>query len=252
MHIDFDKYAYLKSPIHKWDIRFKITSLAILIISFSFIHNSLILVLSLPFVLSLILFSKLPFNFVLKTLKGPLLFFGIILIFLPLTASGNKVYLIGNIRIYHTSLALAVTIILRGFLIIVCFIIMFSTAKFEDTVRALHNLKIPKKLVSIILFTYRYIFLYKNKLRDMNHVLTVRGFQKKLNFRSFKILAGVIVNLLIQSFEQTERVYQAMILRGYDSNIVKKPSFNYTKYDILKTCFFIFISVIIIILEVAL
>jgi cobalt/nickel transport system permease protein len=75
------------------------------------------------------------------------------------------------------------------------------------------------------LLTYRYLEELADILTNMQRAMQLRGFQsRRLHRRSFKILSQLVATLLIRSYEQSKRVYQAMLLRGY--HYQKKPVYN--------------------------
>ncbi|NEP84812.1 MAG: hypothetical protein F6K39_45935, partial [Okeania sp. SIO3B3] len=123
----------------------------------------------------------------------------------------------------------------RGFTIIILTIIMFGSSPFDRSMRALHQLKVPQIIINIILFTYRYIFLYLENLRKMKTALILRGYENKSTYRSIKIASGLILNLLLRSYEQTERIYNAMFLRGYEGRFYSHYQFKKDKGDVIKT-----------------
>ena len=66
------------------------------------------------------------------------------------------------------------------------------------------------------LLAYRYLEELGNMLTTMQRAIRLRGFQyKKFSRRNLRILAQLTGSLLIRSYERSNRVYQAMILRGY-------------------------------------
>ena len=125
-----------------------------------------------------------------------------------------------------------------------------STSTFILIASALRELKVPEKLVSMILFTYRYIFVYLDDLRKMRTSLKLRGFKNRNSMRSLKSSTSLIGSLLIRSFEQTERIYNAMILRGYTGKIYYNSEFNLELFDILFFIFLLIISSIIVLYDV--
>jgi cobalt/nickel transport system permease protein len=66
------------------------------------------------------------------------------------------------------------------------------------------------------LLSYRYIFETGNDLRQMQIAMRLRGFQLKgYNRQSLNQVAAMAGTRLSRSYERSERVYQAMAVRGY-------------------------------------
>jgi cobalt/nickel transport system permease protein len=66
--------------------------------------------------------------------------------------------------------------------------------------------------------TYRYIFLSIDELLRMLRAREARTFGKLGARRSVKLVAGVISTSISRSYERGERVYQAMLARGFDGS----------------------------------
>jgi len=87
--------------------------------------------------------------------------------------------------------------------------------KFHTTLKALHRLKIPNAMIQLLIFTYRYIFVFIEEAKSMFISAKARLFRKKTNLYTLKITSNLIGMLFIRGFEQTEKVYNAMVSRGY-------------------------------------
>ena len=55
--------------------------------------------------------------------------------------------------------------------------------------------------------------------------------------------ANLIGTLLIRSFEQTDRIYNAMILRGFNSEIPFQHGFRIQKIDVIKSVVVLLFSI---------
>ena len=95
-------------------------------------------------------------------------------------------------------------------------IVLFGSAPFLTSIKAIRALGLPQILADMTLLSYRYIFETGNDLRQMQVAMRLRGFQLKgYDRRSLSRVAAMAGTLLIRSYEQSERVYHAMTLRGY-------------------------------------
>ncbi len=235
MHVDIDKYAHLKSPVHNWDTRFKIISLMSAIVCVSMLKEIGVAIAALFLALFFIAYSRIPVRFVLQKIKYPFLFLLPLFLFLPLSSGGRILYNLDCINIYYDGIYISFLILFKAIAIITLFNLMLGTSTFDKSAKALLALKIPDKLVNLILFTYRYIFVYLETLRKMRVALTLRGFRSKNSVRSLRNTANLVGSILVRSFEQTERVYKAMLLRGFAGDIHAVNEFEFQIKDILKT-----------------
>ncbi|MGK7922035.1 MAG: energy-coupling factor transporter transmembrane component T [Trichodesmium sp.] len=68
----------------------------------------------------------------------------------------------------------------------------------------------------MFMLSYRYIFELSHQLNKMLKATKLRGFQRsKISWRNLSVYAALTGSLLVQSYQQAERVYQSMLLRGY-------------------------------------
>jgi cobalt/nickel transport system permease protein len=117
-------------------------------------------------------------------------------------------------------LLLVALILLKAVAIVLLVFPMFGTAPFHTSMKALQQLRFPTKFVQIVLFTYRYIFVFFEEIRRMNNAAKTRGFETKTRWHTFRTLGNFIGVLLVRSFERTERLYNAMISRGYTGKLI--------------------------------
>lgn len=75
--------------------------------------------------------------------------------------------------------------------------------------------RIPGLFIMMLSFFYRYIFLFLDNVHKMQHARDARSFNNKQRF-NLSTVSRMIGSLFIRSYEQSERVYVAMLARGYD------------------------------------
>ena len=75
---------------------------------------------------------------------------------------------------------------------------------------------LPSILADMTLLSYGYIFEIGGDLQQMQTAMRLRGFRLSgYDRRGLNQMAAMAGTMLIRSYEQSERVYHAMILRGY-------------------------------------
>jgi len=157
---------------------------------------------------------------------------------IPLRAIAKKVLFISPfaifIGIFNPLLDTDVTVTLLGvpitggwisFLsIIVKFILTVSTAllliavtSFPGICEALERLKLPRIFVIQLLFLYRYIFVLMKETLRMVRAREARSFGKR--GKEIKTFIRLITVLLLRTLEKAERIYQAMLSRGFRGEI---------------------------------
>lgn len=249
MHIDIDEKAHLNSILHRMDLRLKIISIlasSLIISSCRTISSAAIAII---YATLLTLLSGIPLTYYLKKTYLPLIFLLPLFLFLPLSSGGDVLFSLSYLSIYKEGIILSVLISLKVTAIIILINIMLSTAPFRDIAAALKSLKVPDKMLNIILFTYRYFFIFFEDLRKMRVALTLRGFKNRSTLTSLRSSANLAGSLLVRSYEQTERIYRAMLLRGYTGRIISDKTFNAGGADILLALMIIALPLMILISE---
>lgn len=217
MKLALDQYADLKSPIHRWEQRSKLVALLSLIFSFAFIETLVLLLPMVAITATLYYLSRLPLSFLLKRLRYPGLFILAVVLLLPLVSGETVLFSIGPLAVKQEGCIAVVLIVTRFICILTISLILFGTAPFLSSIKAMRSLGLSRVLVDIILLSYRYLEAFAGTLTTMQRAMRLRGFQSdRLTRRNLSSLAALIGSLLVRSYDQSQRVYQAMILRGYN------------------------------------
>ncbi len=227
MRLELDTYAYLRSPLHRWEPRCKLISLMALIFAFSAIHSLILLPLMLGITLLLYILSGLPWSFLGKRLRYPSFFLMGIVLFLPFSAGDTILWQWGILSVRWEGCLAVLIVSTRFFCILVVVLILFGTAPFLIMMQAMGQLGLPPLLRDMMVLTYRYLIEFGDRLATLKIAMHLRGFDPHaLTWRQIQTLASLTGTLLVSSYEQSERVYQAMRLRGYGQTfgIMRCPS----------------------------
>ncbi len=220
MHLpEIDKYAHLKSIFHSWEPRAKLVSFLFLIITISLLHNLISACAGLVLAVVLVFLSGIPFRFVFKSLTWLFLFVLLFFVIMPLTVPGRILFKVGFITCSQEGFNIALLIALRAISIGLLVFPMIGTMEFHKTLKALSRLKIPNRLIQMIMFTYRYLFVFIEEYRRMTIATQARLFKRRTNLSTLRITGNLISMLFIRGFERTQCIYDAMVSRGYKGNL---------------------------------
>ncbi|MDD1776745.1 MAG: cobalt ECF transporter T component CbiQ [Candidatus Helarchaeota archaeon] len=134
------------------------------------------------------------------------------------------VWSIGTVNIIVTleGVVTASSFVLRVWLSIMAVMTLIFTTPFANLIHAMKHVRIPQVFLILFSLTYRYIFLFIEELIRMLRAKEARSF-RSLGFRlRFKILGQVFGTLLVRSIGKSERVYRAMLARGYKGDFITK------------------------------
>lgn len=232
MKLILDQYAHLDSLIHRWEQRSKIIALFSLIIAFGCVNRLVLLPVMIVVTALLFALSRLPLSFLIDRLRYPGIFILAMVIFIPLVSGKTVVVDWGWLSIKLEGCLTVLLILTRFICILTVSLVLFGTAPFLTTIQSLRSLYLSEIIVDMMLLSYRYLEELSDTLTTMQRAMQLRGFDpNRFSSRNLSILARLMGSLLVRSYEQSKRVYQAMILRG--SGYTKVAPFRNKNNDII-------------------
>jgi len=244
MALDIDRYAHTQSPLQRWDPRIKIFSLGLLIIFIALLKTIPMAVAAILLAMLILGISALPKHFLLHGLSFVLVFLIPFFIIMPFTYPGEPAFRLLGLPFAWEGLRLALLIFLKALSVVMISFAIFGSSRFDVSMLALQHLKCPKVVVQMLLFTYRYTFVFMEEMRRMYTSMRARGFVARSDMKTLRIFGHFIGTLLVRSFERTERVYKAMLSKGYQGELHLLKTFQSEGRDYLKAFFVLLIAVI--------
>ncbi|MEA3335702.1 MAG: cobalt ECF transporter T component CbiQ [Chloroflexota bacterium] len=242
MHIHIlDQHIETNSIVHRLDPRVKLVSALVFILACALTPDGawlafaalgvLLLVLIIISDLSIMTLMKrsivaLPFALAAVTVMFTIP--GETLATIPLPFSAGKYQL----SISDAGLVRFVTIMLKSWLSVLMALLLSATTTFPDILRAMRGIGVPRVLVSVIAFMYRYIFVLGDealRLMRAREARTATGSDGRRSGGNIiwraKVVGGMAGSLFVRSLSRSERVYQAMVSRGYTGEMLwlEKP-----------------------------
>jgi cobalt/nickel transport system permease protein len=229
MHINtFDQYQRRDSLIHSLDPRIKVVVTVLFILSNVLLPDGAWLALGLSWGLLLLSSSlaRLSPAFLI-TRSWVALPFALAAVTVLFSTPGDAL-----IRVDIGARLLTVTdagfvrfmsILIRSWLSVQMAILLTATTQFPDLIHALRHLWVPNVLVATISFMYRYLFVLSDEALRLIRARTARSAQTLIDdsrpggsviWRA-KVAGGMGGQLFLRSYERSERVFNAMLARGY-------------------------------------
>ncbi len=118
------------------------------------------------------------------------------------------------------------TVLLRAWLGVLGVLLLLQTAPVADLFVALRHLGVPAALVNILNMTYRYLFLLTDEARRMQRARASRSAravgasERPSTVWKARVTGGMIGALLLRSLARSQRVYYAMLARGYRGDLI--------------------------------
>jgi cobalt/nickel transport system permease protein len=219
-HAFLDEYSHLDSPIHRLDPRAKLVGFVVLIIvcvtTPPDLYAAFALYLGLE--IAILVMSRLPLKHVLKRMLIVLPFILMVAIFLPFFSKGGGSYNLGPVTMSGHGLTVLWNVAIKSTISVLAVILLSSTTPFPELLRGMEKMRIPHMLTTLLSFMYRYIFVLIDEMQRMRRARDSRGWKGKWIWQA-KVIGHMIAALFIRSYERGERVYAAMLARGYGGEV---------------------------------
>jgi cobalt/nickel transport system permease protein len=213
-----DRHAYLDSWVHRLDPRAKLlaTLLFVLVVaSFPKYAVAPLLVFAL-YPLALAILGDVPPRLILVRLLwiSPfVLFVGI----LNPVFDRQPMARIGGLTVSAGWVSFA-SIVVRFALTVGAALALAATTPFPVLCRALARLRAPRVLVVQMLFLYRYLFVLTDEGARMVRARELRAGGRRRG-RSVRVASAMLAVLFTRTIDRAERVYQAMLARGFRDEV---------------------------------
>jgi cobalt/nickel transport system permease protein len=228
----FDRYRAGASSIHQLDPRVKVALTVLFIISNVLLPDGawLAFLLSLAVVLFAASLSGLGLGYTLRR-SFVALPFALAAITAIFAIPGRPLFAwtLGPWDLVATDAGLVrfASIVVRSWLSVQMAILLTATTQFPDLVHALRHLRVPGVLVAIISFMYRYLFVLADETMRLLRAREARSARPDGAARAggsvawrARVAGNMAGQLFLRSYERSDRVYNAMLARGYAGQLL--------------------------------
>ncbi|MCP3950961.1 MAG: cobalt ECF transporter T component CbiQ, partial [Desulfobacterales bacterium] len=220
-----EPFADGKSVIHKIDPRFRVVAAILLsiIIALSSSMDALLAALATAGV------TLVAANLDLPKVAGRLAvvagFLVLLWLVLPVTHKGAPLFTIGPLTLTREGVLLATQITFKSFSILALLIALVATMPVATLGNALNNLGVPGKFTQLLMVSYRYIFVIEQEYQRLQRAAKIRGFQPGTNLHTYRTYAYLAGMLFVRASMRAQRVYQAMLCRGFHGRYISLQAF---------------------------
>jgi cobalt/nickel transport system permease protein len=158
---------------------------------------------------------------------------------IPFTFPSEALFRLGPFNAARDGVALAAQITLKSNAIVIAFMALVATMPFATAGHALHRLRVPDKIVHLLLMTYRYIFVLEQEYLRLARAAAIRGFRPGTNLHTYRTYAYLVGMLFVKAIDRAERVRWAMLCRGFKRKFYSLHEFKAGRGSVI---FLIFIS----------
>lgn len=233
MHVStFDRYLAGTSVIHRLDPRVKVVLTLLFIVSNVLLPDGAWIAFAAAWFVLLVSNRAAHFSFGYLFKRSFIaLPFALAAVAIIFTQPGEPlvrwVWGSHTIAISDTGVIRFASIVIRSWLSVQAAILLTATTQFPDLMHALRHLKVPAILISIISFMYRYLFVLVDEALRLLRAREARsarlvndGKHGGTVFWRAKVTGSMVGQLFVRSFERSEKVYNAMLARGYRGQLL--------------------------------
>jgi len=242
MHVHFlDPYQRRSSPLHRLDPRVKLVLTLAYILTCALTPEGAwpVYVLLFALILSVEILSALSIR---SVHRRALLALPFMLAALPVmfTSGGDSLLSLPvgswEFTIYTQGLIRFISVALKSWLSVQAAVLLASSTPFPDLLYSLRAIRVPKLLVAMFGLMWRYLFVLADEAVRLTRARAARsgvgsetdGRGRKvrhggtLSWRA-RVTGGMAGNLFLRAFERSDRIYMAMVARGYDGETLSLP-----------------------------
>ncbi|MCK4729316.1 MAG: cobalt ECF transporter T component CbiQ, partial [Desulfobacterales bacterium] len=221
------------SLIRRLDPRVKIVVVFLFSVAVAVSNRFVVLMLALGLGLCIVLAARLPIKQLVRRLVPVNMFIILLWFFLPFTFEGEPLFSVGPLVGTHEGVLYAARISIKSNAIMVMLIALVASTSILTLGHAMHELRVPKKIVHLFFFTYRYIHVIHREYLRLVSAMKVRGFRPGTNVHTYKTFAYLVGMLLVRSSDRAERVHNAMLCRGFSGNLYSLSEFSLKTRDMI-------------------
>jgi cobalt/nickel transport system permease protein len=219
-----DRLSYQDTCVHRLDPRAKVIATMLFLITIISFPKYEVVGLAPFFLFPVLLMTigEIPVRFIVKKVIVVSPFAIFIGIFNPLLDTGT-ITVISGVSVSAGWLSF-LSIILKFALTISAALLLIATTSFPGVCHAFRRLGFPPLFVSQLFFLYRYLFVLMEEAMRIIRARDMRSFGRR--GAGIKVFVRLIGVLFLRTVDRAERIYYAMLSRGFQGDI---PSLKRTR-----------------------
>jgi cobalt/nickel transport system permease protein len=231
MHAEaFDRFHEAESKLHHLDPRVKVVVAVLFILSNALLPDGAWAAFGLAwlFLLWMNTLSSLGVDFTFRRsfVALPFALAAVSAIFSPI---GNPLanWSLGPLVLIPTDFGVVkfLSILLRSWISVQAAILLVAVTRFPDMIHAFEHLRAPSILTTIVAFLYRYLFVLTDEVMRLLRARQSRSAAmpdqrsgRNVIWRA-RVTGNMAGQLFLRSYERSDRIYNAMLARGYDGHL---------------------------------
>jgi cobalt/nickel transport system permease protein len=149
----------------------------------------------------------------------------------PFVRRGGATYELGPVTVHEAGLAIFATVAAKATLGTLSAALLIATTPFPAVLRGLEALRVPRLLILIAAFMYRYLFVIVAEVGRMRSALLSRGYRPRHALHAGP-MGRVATAMFLRTYGRGERVYLAMLARGYAGSMPRLVPLTLRRADV--------------------
>lgn len=195
--------------------------------------------------------AKLPIKPLATRLAAAIGLLALVWVLLPLTYGGTPMASIGPLAISKPGVLLCLQITIKSAAILVAFTALVATMQTATMGHTLHKLRVPGKLIQLLLLAYRYIFVIEQEYQRLYRAVKIRNFRPGSNLHTYRTYAYLVGMLFVRASERARRVHLAMKCRGFTGRFHSLAHYAPTRWNVILATAVCCMSLILIAMEIS-
>jgi len=150
----------------------------------------------------------------------------------PFVRKGGATYDLGLLTAHEQGIAVCLAVSAKAVIGTFSAALLGTTTTFPQVLRGLEALRVPRLFVLIAAFMYRYLFVIVEEVGRMRAALLSRGYNPR-NALQAGPMGRMATAMFLRTYSRGERVYHAMLSRGYDGTMPHLVPLSFGRGDAL-------------------
>jgi len=163
---------------------------------------------------AIVLLSQITLTELLRRMTVEFLFVSLTLVGTLFHPGGTVLWQWGGLQVTTAGTVILGSVVLKVLLSLAMLNLLTLTTPIPDLLHALADLRMPPLLIAILASMYRYLVVLVDEFEAMRRAALSRNLLSRKQWQRL-VVGQMIGSLFIRSYDRGERVYQAMIARGY-------------------------------------
>jgi cobalt/nickel transport system permease protein len=134
--------------------------------------------------------------------------------------------------VYHPeAVAVSILVTLKINAVFTCLLGCLGSTRLDRVLHAMAHLRLPAKLVAVFFLFHRYVHVIHGEYTRLRAAMRTRCFAPRFDTHTYKSMGYLVGMILVRAWDRAERVYAAMLCRGFTGTFWLIDHFHWRRRD---------------------